>query len=147
MITKNDLKFNCCESTIIRIDERYRLPGFDSHVMRIASAFGGGVGGWGSACGAVSGAAFALGLIYGTEGDETVDEFKDKRSQLRDLAQEFLVAFEKEFGSVNCMYLLGVDRRTEEGKERYEELREQGVFRCSEYVEWASEKILEMLGS
>lgn len=147
MITKNDLKFNCCESTLIRIDEGHPLPGFNSNVMRMASALGGGVGGWGSACGAVSGAVMALGLIYGTEGIETADEFQERRENLRNLAQEFLIAFEKEFSSVNCMDLLEVDRRTEEGKKRYEELKEQGVFRCGEYVEWAAEKIFEMLGS
>ena len=56
-------------------------------------------------------------------------------------------AFEEEFGSVNCMDLLGVDRRTEEGRRRYSELRAQEVFRCGEYVEWTAEKALEILGS
>lgn len=147
MITKNDLEFNCCESTIMRVDEGHPLPGFDLNVTRIASAFGGGLGGWGSACGAVSGVVMALGLIYGTEGNEIPDEFKERRMRLRDMAQEFMAAFEKEFRSVNCMDLLEVDRRTEEGKRRYEELKEQGVFHCGEYVEWAVERILQMLGS
>jgi C_GCAxxG_C_C family probable redox protein len=145
MISRGDLNFNCCESVLLRIDGRDSLPGFDSDVMRIASAFGGGVVGWGSVCGAVSGAAMALGLAHGTDGDEDPEEFQDERGRLRLMMQEFMRAFEDEFGSVNCMDLLGVDRRTEEGKRRYDELKAQGVFRCGEYVEWAADRVLEML--
>ena len=145
MISKGDLRFNCCESVLIRIDRESPLPDFDADVMRIASAFGGGVAGWGSVCGAASGAAIALSLIYGTDGDEHPDEFQGKRDRLRDKTQRFLRAFEEGFGSVNCMDLLRVDRRTEEGRRRYDELKAQGVFRCGEYVEWAAEKVLEML--
>jgi len=50
--------------------------------MRIASAFGGEISSSGSVCGTVSGAAMALGLIYGTNGDETADIFSDKRGKL-----------------------------------------------------------------
>lgn len=145
MISKGDLRFNCCESVLIRIDRENPLPCFETDVMRIASTFGGGVAGWGSVCGAASGAAMAIGLIYGTDGNEHPDEFQGKRDRLRDKTQQFLRAFEEEFGSVNCMDLLGVDRRTEEGKRRYDELKAQGAFRCGEYVEWTAEKVLEML--
>ena len=145
MISKGDNKFNCCESTLLRIDEESPLPGFDEDLMRVASAFGGGVMGWGSVCGAAAGASMALGLIYGTEGEESPGEYDEMRARMREIGQVFMVAFEREFGSVNCMDLLDVDRRTEEGKKRYEELKEQGAFRCGEYVEWAAEKFLEML--
>ena len=145
MISRGDLKFNCCESVLIRIDGVIPLPGFDPNVMRIASAFGGGVGGWGSVCGAASGAAMAYGLIHGSEGNETYDDYQEKRKHTRDRIQEFMAAFEGEFGTVKCLDLLGVDFRTEEGRKRYEELRKQGVFRCQEYVEWTSEKTIELL--
>ncbi len=145
MISRGDLKFNCCESVLIRIDESKPLPGFDTDMMRIASAFGGGVSGWGSVCGAVSGAVMALGLIYGTDGAETSNNFHDKRSLLRSVAQYFMAEFEDEFGSVNCMDLLGVDRRTDEGRKRYDELKGMGGFRCDEYVEWAADKTKRLL--
>jgi C_GCAxxG_C_C family probable redox protein len=147
MITIGELKFNCCESVLKRIDRENHLPGFDGDVMRIASAFGGGVGGWGSVCGAAAGVAMAFGLVYGTEGSEVPDVYQQRRGRLRDVTQEFMPAFERQFGSVNCMDLLGVDRRTEEGRRRYDELRAQGVFRCDGYVEWSAEKALELLSS
>jgi C_GCAxxG_C_C family probable redox protein len=145
MITKGEIKFNCCESVLLRIDESHALLGFDSDILRIASAYGGGVMGWGSICGAAAGACMALGLIYGTNGDELSEEFQDKRTSMREIGQKFLAAFELEFGSVNCMDLLGVDRRTEEGKKRYDELKTQNFFKCDEYTEWSSKKILDML--
>lgn len=144
MISRGENRFNCCESVLLRIDEKLPLPGFDADIMRVASAYGGGVMGWGSICGAAAGACMALGLIYGTDGDETPNEYLEMRARLREIGQDFLKAFEEEFGSVNCVDLLGVDRRTEEGKRRYEELKTQDAFRCGEYVEWSADKILEM---
>jgi C_GCAxxG_C_C family probable redox protein len=147
MISRGNLGYNCCESVLMKINEKKPLPGFDEYVLRIASNFGGGVAGWGSVCGAVGGVAIAFGLIYGTDGDENPKVFQRKRSKLREVTQEFMRAFEEEFGSVNCMDLLGVDRRVEGGRRRYNELRAQGAFSCGEYVEWAAKKALELLGS
>jgi len=127
------------------VEEQHPLPGFDHEVMKVASNFGGGVGGWGSVCGAAAGTAIAFGLAHGTSGEEPLEEFQARRTAMRETTQKFLKTFEDEFGSVNCMGLLGVDRRTEEGKKKYDELKAQGVFRCDEYVEWAAEKTLEML--
>jgi len=143
MISKGDLRFNCCESTLVRVNQIKTLPDFSLNIMRIASAFGGGIGSSGSACGAVSGAAMALGLIYGTNGDETADIFSDKRGKLNEKTKEFISAFSSEFGEINCIELLGVDYRTDEGLKRYRELSGKGVFRCKDYVKWAANWIIE----
>jgi len=145
MIVRDGHRFNCCESVLIVVDDERPLPGFNHNIMKVASNFGGGVGGWGSVCGAAAGTAIAFGLIFGTSGEEPLEEYKERRAAMRGVTQEFMKAFEGEFGSVNCMDLLGIDRRTEEGKKKYDELKAQGVFRCDEYVDWAAEKTLEML--
>ena len=145
MITRGENKFNCCESTIIRIDEAKPLPGFDTDVMRLASNFGGGGAGWGSLCGAVSGSVMAAGLLLGTEGTESPEEFQSKRERMREITQEIMQEFESRWGNVNCYDLLGVNTRTPEGKQRYEEMKERGETHCAEYVEWAAEKVLEVL--
>jgi len=145
MITREDIKFNCCESTLIRVDKKHALPGFDLPVMRIASNFGGGVAGWGTACGAVTGAAMSIGLLMGTDGTESLEEFEEKREKMRSLTQEFNQAFEEKWGHVNCYDLLGVNTRTPEGKAKYEEMKARGETQCGEYVEWAAEKVLELL--
>jgi C_GCAxxG_C_C family probable redox protein len=145
MIRRDEKGFNCSESALLRIDSEHSLPGFDKDIMRVASGFGGGVGGWGSICGAVSGGVMAFGLLYGTDGTEDLEEYDHKRSALRELQQDFFRAFETDYGSINCMDLLGVDRRTEEGNKRYQELHAQGAFDCGKYVDWAVEKVLAML--
>jgi C_GCAxxG_C_C family probable redox protein len=66
--------------------------------MRIASLFSGGVGGWQSVCGAVSGACMALGLLKGTNGNEDLDAFTEMRQDSRDACQEFMRAFELDGG-------------------------------------------------
>jgi C_GCAxxG_C_C family probable redox protein len=146
MIVRDGKRFNCCESALIMIDEGHPLPGFESSIMKAASSLGGGVGGWGSACGAATGAAIALGLAYGTDGEETLKKYAKKREHLRDVSQVLLREFEDEFGSVNCMDLLGVDRRTEEGKARYAEIKAQGLVKCDDYVAWCAKRTLEVLG-
>ncbi len=145
MITRGENKFNCCESALIRVDEAKPLPGFDTDVMRLASNFGGGGAGWGSLCGAVSGSVMAVGLLLGTEGTESPEEFHSKRAKMREITQEIMQEFESRWGHVNCYDLLGVNTRTPEGKQKYELMKERGETHCAEYVEWAAEKVLEAL--
>jgi C_GCAxxG_C_C family probable redox protein len=145
MIVRDGKRFNCCESALILIDEGHPLLGFEANIMKAASSLGGGVGGWGSACGAATGAVIALGLVQGTDGEETIEEFQKRRGQLREISQVLLKEFEDTFGSLNCMDLLGVDRRTEEGKARYVELKAQGLVKCDDYVDWAARRALELL--
>ena len=146
MIIRDGKRFNCSESVLLMVDEGHPLPGFESNIMKAASSLGGGVGGWGSACGAATGAVIALSLIYGTDGEEALREFKDNRGRLREMSQVLLKEFEDTFGSVNCMDLLGVDRRTDEGKARYKEIKDQCTGRCNSYVDWAAKRVLETLG-
>ena len=145
MITWNENRFNCSESVLIRVSKELSLPGFDEDVMRLASNFGGGVGGWGSVCGAVSGASMAMGLLLGTEGDEEPEEFLKKREHMRALTKEFMRAFEVEWGYVNCLDLIGIDFRSEPGATVYEGMKARGETHCGEYVEWAAEKVLEII--
>jgi len=146
MITRGGIKFNCCESVLIRVDDARPLPGFDTDVMRLASNFGGGGAGWGSLCGAVSGSVMAVGLLLGTEGTESPEEYQSKRGRMREITHEILQEFESHWGHVNCYDLLGVNTRTPEGKKRYQEMRERGETHCAEYVEWGGKKVLEVLG-
>ena len=86
----------------------------------------------------------AFGLLYGTDGAEAPEEYDHMRSELRGLQQDYFRAFEAEYGSINCMDLLGVDRRTSEGRRRYKEMQAQGAFDCGKYADWAVEKALAM---
>ncbi len=93
LIVIDGKSFNCCESTLLNIHREYPLPGFESNVMRVASLTGAGVGWSGGACGAVVGIATALGLVYGTDGEESLEEFQEKRGRNKALNRSLLREF------------------------------------------------------
>ena len=109
-------------------------------VLRAATGFGGGVAHTGGACGAVSGAVLAIGLLFGSTGPEE----KEAKDRTYALTQEFIVRFVGKHGTVSCTGLLDCDLSTEEGLAR---ARSQGITRtlCPGYVRDAVEILEEML--
>ena len=123
-----DNKFNCSQSVLIAFAEELGLTEDES--LRVASAFGGGIGRQQHTCGAVTGAAMALGLKFG-KGKNDSD---DKKQLTYDKTVEMFQEFNKLNGSTNCRKLLNdLDMRNED------ELRlinEQNLFHnsCRKYV-------------
>ena len=147
VIVRDGKEFDCAESVLIIVNEGHPLPGFELNIMKAASALGGGVGRWGSACGATTGAIMALGLAYGTDGEEHLEEFQDKREPLFEMGRVFMREFEEAFGSVNCSDLFfGLFPWTEESEARYVEIKAQGLVKCDDYIDWAAKRVLETLG-
>ncbi len=147
VIGRDGKEFDCAESVLIIDNEGHPLPGFELNIMKAASALGGGVGRWGSACGATTGAVMALGLAYGTDGEEPLEEFQDTREHLFELGRVFMREFEEAFGSVNCTDLFyGLFPWTEESEVRYQEIKAQGLVKCDDYIDWAAKRVLETLG-
>jgi C_GCAxxG_C_C family probable redox protein len=108
-------------------------------VLRAATGFGGGVGHTGGACGAVSGAVLAIGLLFGSTGPEE----KAAKDKTYAVTREFTARFTQKHGTVSCTELLGCDPSTDEGLSR---AREQNLTRtlCPRYIRDAVE-ILEGL--
>ena len=151
-IERHQKEFNCCESVIILINEGRPLPGFESNIMKVASPLGGGIGMWGSTCGAAIGAIMALGLIYGTDGNESPKEFQDKKEYLKEVSKMFMRDFEEVFDSVNCNDLLGLDRRTEDFRALYNEkkkaqMRTRGLDKCDDCITWAAKRVLGIIST
>jgi len=146
MIYRGELRFNCCESVLLMINEKHPLPGFGKDVLRVASNFGGGVAGWGDLCGAASGAAMAIGLLYGTEGTETLRAYEDMRLRQRGMTMGFLQSFRDRWGYVTCRGLLGCEGcSADERLRHYNGLKERGLTHCDDFVEWAAVKALEII--
>jgi C_GCAxxG_C_C family probable redox protein len=141
----NELTFNCAESTLIQVNRAKPLPSFNESCMKIASVFGGGIGGSGNVCGAVSGAAMSLGLALGTTGNESSDEFKEKREKVRELVKEFISKFTEAWGTICCEHLKAMDEGKEKliGTQRQNQKPEQKM--CADYVAWASNMALNIL--
>ena len=141
---------DCCESTLLIVNDTHPLPGFESNIMRAASLTGAGVGCSGTACGAVVGIATALGLVYGTDGEESLEEFQEKREHNYELTRTLMREFKETFGSLNCKGLTGLDFLVDEEYEKwpavFAERKANGPVECDDYIDWAAKRVLETLG-
>jgi C_GCAxxG_C_C family probable redox protein len=123
-----DNKFNCSQSVLTAFAEELGLTEDES--LRVACAFGGGMGRQQHTCGAVTGAAMALGLKFG-KGRNDEDE---KKQQTYDKTVEFFDKFSGLNGSTNCRKLLNdLDMRNEDDLRL---IKEQSLFHtnCRKYV-------------
>jgi C_GCAxxG_C_C family probable redox protein len=101
--------------------------------------FGGGVAGMGEACGAITGAALALGLRDNRESETDADRPGATTDQLKALIRDF----GSEFRARSCADLTGHDLSTPEGRELFmkSEIREK----CSNYVGWVCDRLAPLL--
>jgi C_GCAxxG_C_C family probable redox protein len=129
--------FNCAQAVLAAFGPDLGLE--RELALKLAGAFGGGMGRMGETCGAVTGGLMALGLKFGPTraGDEAAKE------RAYGLACRFFKEFEARNGSVLCRELLGCDLSAPEGRER---AKEAGLHssRCPGFVRAAAE-ILERL--
>lgn len=125
-------KFNCAEATLMGLAEANGLG--CNCIPRIATGFGGGIGGWGEVCGALTGAVMAFGLKYGRESAEDLESKNAVAAMVRQLFE----AFEKEFGTTRCFDLTECNMRTPEGMARAKELDLHNKF-CPKFVSFATE--------
>lgn len=109
---------NCCQAVLGSMAEDLGLD--KGTAMRLSTAFGGGMGQMGGACGAVTGAFLVLGLRYGDP--ETKPEPKE---QVYRLVRSFVEEFMELHGSILCRELLGCEIGTPEGMA---EAKEKGLF-------------------
>lgn len=97
--------FGCAETTFIALKHAYGLD--DPMDAAAAMALNGGIGYRGGTCGAITGAALAVGLLAGRRVD---DHLAAKRAARRIVAG-LMDAFEAEYGATDCRDLIGYDLR------------------------------------
>jgi C_GCAxxG_C_C family probable redox protein len=121
-----DSGFNCSQSVCAALASDLGFSRADA--LRVAAAFGGGIGRSGATCGAVTGALMALGVKYGmTEADPQAKE------RMYTIAQGFLARFTERHGTVTCKGLLDADIATDEGRRSMHE-RNTHVTICTGVV-------------
>jgi C_GCAxxG_C_C family probable redox protein len=130
--------FSCSQAIFSTYGEELGLD-YEA-ALKIAGAFGGGIGRMAETCGVVTGALMAIGLEYGAVEAED-QAAKDKTYEV---AGEFVKRFKTRHGSIICKELLGHDISTPSGVEA---AREKGVFStiCPGLVEDAAEIIEAVL--
>ncbi len=110
----------------------------DAPVPRMATGFGGGIGGAGATCGALVGAVMAVGLVHGRDSADG-----DRRAATA-ISQRLHRTFEDEMGSTGCRELTGLDLTTREGaRELYASDIHERV--CARAVDLAERLALEEL--
>ena len=103
--------FHCAQAVIAPFGEELGLS--RDTALKIASPFGGGMGGYGRTCGALTGAMLAVGLKYGT------DQLSDPEAMklCKDKTRELIETFERVHGTSICNELVGFDRSNMQGAE------------------------------
>lgn len=129
-------KWLCAESVSRALAEEL---GLDAGCLpRAATAFCSGLSRSGGMCGALAGAALAIGLATGRDSPEDSLEIPYA------LTQDLLASFREHFGSDNCAELLGCHLGTPEGQRVFAErgLRDS---HCARYIAFAAEKGRELV--
>lgn len=104
--------------------------------LKIAGAFGGGMGHMGETCGAVTGAFMAIGLKH----SRSIAEDRQSREKTYSLVREFVDKFRARNGSIICRELLGYDLSTPEGASMVREKKLNETL-CTRLVQDAAEII------
>ncbi len=97
--------FGCAETTFIVLKRAYGLD--DPLDASPAMALNGGVAYSGGACGAITGAALAVGML----AERRIDDHRAAKSVARRLVAGLLDEFVARHGTVDCRDLIGYDLR------------------------------------
>jgi C_GCAxxG_C_C family probable redox protein len=101
--------YGCAETAFVVLKEAFGLP--DPGDSSAAMALNGGIAYSGSTCGAITGAALAVGQLAASRSDDHAVAKRVARAITADL----VAVFETAFGSTTCRALTGVDLSTEAG--------------------------------
>jgi C_GCAxxG_C_C family probable redox protein len=127
---------NCAQAVLSAFGPSCGLD--ENMCIRIASAFGGGIGHAQEVCGVVSAAAMVIGLKYGEKSTE-----REVRDHINELTQNFIRDFKSQNKSILCRDLLAFDITTKSG---LAEARKKGAFApCVGYARSAAEILEKML--
>ena len=96
--------YNCAQAVYLAFADLY---GMDLDLAaRISGPMGGGVGGQREVCGAVSGMAMALGMLYGYSDPADTE----RKANLYNRVQSCSAVFKSVADSIICRELLGLDK-------------------------------------
>jgi C_GCAxxG_C_C family probable redox protein len=103
----------CAETAFVALKAAFDLE--DPMDPAAAMALNGGVAWSGGICGALTGAALAVGML----AERRIDDHARAKLVARELVAGTLEAFRREHGGVDCRALIGIDLRTPGGHEAF----------------------------
>ena len=99
----------CAETALIVLQQAYGLPGAADSSS--AMALNGGVAWSGGPCGAITGAAMAVGRLSA----QRIDDHKEAKRAARAIIARLMSEFRARYGHTDCSDLIGLDISTPEG--------------------------------
>ena len=97
--------YGCAETTFVTLKGLYGLD--DPDDASAAMALNGGLAYSGGACGAITGAALAVGML----AESRIDDHKRAKLVARELVHGTMEAFREAHGATDCRVLIGYDLR------------------------------------
>ena len=99
--------YNCCQAVLLAYCKELGID--EETAAKLSSSFGGGMGGMGETCGAVTGMFMVAGVLYGYDDPKDYDKKTEHYARIQLLAKEF----EALNGSIVCRDLLGLGTKKE----------------------------------
>ena len=112
--------YGCAETIYMVLKEAYRLP--EPTDPSAAMVLNGGIAYSGNLCGALGGAALALGMLAGRR----IADHKQAKVVARRTMMRLMDEFQAQHGATNCRDLTGIDFRDENQHRRF---IESGLWR------------------
>ena len=129
--------YGCAETTFMVLKGAYNLP--DAGNPSAAMVLNGGVAYDGGICGAISGAALAVGMLV----ERRIPDHKQAKRTARRIIMRYMDRFQAEHQSVNCRDLIKLDIRDEE---QHHTFMESGIWRtiCMDQIEFAIRQLVDL---
>jgi C_GCAxxG_C_C family probable redox protein len=130
-------QFNCAQAVLAACGPAENLS--EPDCLRIAAAFGGGIGRLGETCGAVTGALMVLGLRFGGQAGPD----PAAKAAFYERVGDLISRFKGRNTSILCRDLLGCDLSTPAGWQQAQERKVHQTV-CPKYVRDAVEILDEV---
>lgn len=132
---------NCAQAVFCAFEDLTQMD--DKLALRLTSSMGGGVGRLREICGALSGAALVLGVLYGSEDPNDAEAKAAHYARVQEVAEKFRA----QTGSVVCRELLQL---AEQKSEPTPEARTAAYYHarpCQAFVEIAARAVDEYIAA
>lgn len=97
---RDDNSYGCAESALVALQTIFELP--DPEDSSPAMALNGGIAYSGGMCGAITGAAMALGRL----AEQRIGDHREAKGVARRLTQDLIAGFQAKFDSSDCRDLI-----------------------------------------
>ena len=136
LFLRDENTYGCAETALVALQEHYSLS--DAADSSTAMAMNGGVAYSGGPCGALTGAAIAVGRL----AKARVDDHRDAKGVSRRIIQQLMTEFEERFSATDCRDLTGYDMLT-----NHDAFLENGTWRttCMAQIEFAVDHLAPLV--